>query len=118
MAQMNTFRLHKLIQGAQFMGIQNRFFAVHRKPRTYKWKKYPCIPTWMQQNERDPFDYKLRSPKEIEHEFKYFPTCDFPIQAQYKGYVAGDPRREDNLDTRDRIAKIHIWISQMGFAPL
>jgi hypothetical protein len=50
-------------------------------------------------------------------EFKYF-AKDFNIQSSYKKYTAGDTRSEDNLDNRDRIAKIWVHLRTLGLAPL
>jgi hypothetical protein len=66
---------------------------------------------------KDAFDYKLRSKEEVMEEFKYYEE-PFNIQAQYKKYTAGDTRMEDNLDTRDRVAKITVDLTDMGLAPL
>jgi Mitochondrial ribosomal subunit protein len=66
---------------------------------------------------KDPFDYKLRSKEEIIEEFKYYEE-PFTIQAEYKKYTAGDTRMEDNLDTRDRVAKVTVNLTEMGLAPL
>ena len=50
-------------------------------------------------------------------EFKYYEE-PFNLQAEYKKYTAGDLRMEDNLDTRERVAKISVNMKDMGFAPL
>ena len=71
----------------------------------------------MQPAEKDPFDYKLRAKEEVQEEFKYYPAL-FQIQVNYKKYAAGDTRAEDNLDNRDRVAKIWVHLRQMGLAPL
>lgn len=36
----------------------------------------------------------------------------------YKKYTAGDTRQEDNLDNRERVAKIWVQLNEMGLAPL
>jgi hypothetical protein len=59
----------------------------------------------------------LRSKEEVREEFKYF-YDSFNIQALYKKYTAGDSRAEDNLDNRDRVAKIWVHMTEMNFAPL
>ena len=66
---------------------------------------------------KDPFDYKLRSKEEVMEEFKYYEE-PFDIQAEFTKYTAGDTRMEDNLDTRDRVAKITVNLTEMGLAPL
>jgi hypothetical protein len=40
------------------------------------------------------------------------------VQVEYKKYAAGDTRAEDNLDNRERIAKIWVDIRDMKLAPL
>jgi hypothetical protein len=71
----------------------------------------------MKPAEQDLFDYKLRPKDEILEEFKYQPA-KFDITANYKKYTAGDTRPEDNLDNRDRVAKIWVHLRDMGLAPL
>lgn len=78
---------------------------------------YTCVPDWMKPAPQDPFDYKLRSKEEVVEEFKYYDE-PFNIRAQYKKYTAGDTRMEENLDTRDRVAKIEVNLKEMGLAPL
>ena len=78
---------------------------------------YNCVPEWMKPAPKDPFDYKLRSKEEILEEFKYYEE-PFTVEACYKKYTAGDTRMEDNLDTRDRVAKITVNLKEMGLAPL
>ena len=78
---------------------------------------YNCVPDWMKPAPKDPFDYKLRSKEEVMEEFKYYEE-PFDIQAEYTKYTAGDTRMEDNLDTRDRVAKITVNLTDMGLAPL
>ena len=81
---------------------------------------YTCVPEWQQPAAQDPFDYKLRPKTEILDEFKYWgaDNSDFPIQVEYKKYTAGDSRAEDNLDNRERVAKIRVHLRDMNLAPL
>lgn len=78
---------------------------------------YNCVPDWQKPAVQDPFDYKLRSKEEVKEEFKYYYN-GFDIQSTYKKYTAGDTRAEDNLDNRDRVAKIWVQLNEMGLAPL
>lgn len=78
---------------------------------------YTCVPEWMKPAAQDPFDYKLRSKEEVVEEFKYF-NVPFPLQATYIKYAAGDTRMEDNLDNRDRVAKIWVHLNTINLAPL
>lgn len=78
---------------------------------------YNCIPEWQKPAVQDPFDYKLRNKEEVKEEFKYYYDA-FDIQGVYKKYTAGDTRAEDNLDNRERVAKIWVQLNEMGFAPL
>jgi len=71
----------------------------------------------MQPAEKDPFDYKLRSKEQVKEEMRYFPP-DFEIEFHYKNYTAGDTRLEDNLDNRDRVAKIYFDLRDLRLAPL
>lgn len=78
---------------------------------------YSCVPAWQKPAEQDPFDYKLRNKQEVMDEFKYYPAA-FDIQVCYKKYTAGDTRAEDNLDNRERVAKIWVHLRKMALAPL
>lgn len=71
---------------------------------------YNCIPQWQQPAVQDPFDYKLRNKEEVKEEFKYY-YDGFNIQGTYKKYTAGDSRAEDNLDNRERVAKIWVHLN-------
>jgi hypothetical protein len=71
----------------------------------------------MQPAAQDAFDYKLRPKEEVAEEFKYY-SSTFNITASYKKYAAGDTRAEDNLDNRERVAKIWVNMREMGLAPL
>jgi Mitochondrial ribosomal subunit protein len=94
-----------------------RTFALYRKAKTAHIS-YTCVPEWMKPAERDPFDYKLRSKEEVAEEFKYYPP-NFAINLIYKKYCAGDSRAdEDNLDNRERIAKISVYLPELKLAPL
>ena len=80
---------------------------------------YGCIPTWQQNIVIDPFDYILRTKEEVMQEFKYF-APEIPLKANYKRYLSGDVRenKADNLDNRERVAKVFIDIRDLKFAPL
>lgn len=75
---------------------------------------YSCVPEVMHRKEADPFDYKLRSLAEVQHQMRFF-FPDFLVNAEMKKYTAGDYRRNDesNLDDRDRISKIRFDIRDM-----
>ena len=68
---------------------------------------------------RNPFDYILRTKEEVMQEFKYF-APEIPLKANYKRYLSGDVRenKADNLDNRERVAKVFIDIRDLKFAPL
>lgn len=53
--------------------------------------QYTQIPEWLKKQERDPFDYPLRSKAEIMEEQKYFPP-DFDIEVEMTKYPHGDTR--------------------------
>lgn len=64
---------------------------------------YSCIPEWQQPTKVDPFDYKLRSPKEIEEEHRLVPPI-FPLEAEHCEYPNGDAT-PGNLDFRETIVR-------------
>jgi len=90
--------------------------ALYRKPKTHHLS-YTCVPDFMKSAPQDPFDYALRPKQEILEEFKYYPA-DFSVGVKYKKYTAGDTRSEDNLDNRERVAKIFVDLKEMKLAPL
>lgn len=79
--------------------------------------EYSCVPEWQQATVKDQFDYKLRTKEEVKNEFKYH-NAEFNILSVFKGYTAGNPRLEDNMDTRERVAKIWVDLREMKLAPL
>ena len=89
-------------------------------PRKAKTKKmvYTQLPDWLKKQERDPFDYKLRSLEEVKEEAKYFPP-DFSWYVQTDKYPAGDVREHGNTrtDHRDKVAKITFDLTELGFSP-
>lgn len=95
---------------------QMRNFALYRKAK-YHHLSYSCVPEFMKPAPQDPFDYKLRSKQEVAEEFKYY-TPEFNIGVIYKKYTAGDTRAEDNLDNRERVAKIFVNLKDLKLAPL
>jgi Mitochondrial ribosomal subunit protein len=94
-----------------------RTFALYRKAKTAHIS-YTCVPEWMKPAERDPFYYKLRSKEEVAEEFKYYPP-NFAFNLIYTKYCAEDYLAdEDNLDNRERIAKISVYLPELKLAPL
>lgn len=59
----------------------------------------------------DPFDYELQDKHAVSEEHRLFPP-NFSIRGQYTKYPSGDQRvnNENNLDNRDRIAKLVVDI--------
>jgi hypothetical protein len=82
--------------------------------------KYPCIPVWMKNREKDPFDYPLRSKKELAFEQFMLPPMfcakliinDYQVISQNKTYSA------HKADNRNNIAKIELNLDEMGLSPL
>ena len=81
---------------------------------------YPCIPVWMKSREKDPFDYPLRSKKELAFEQFMFPPLfgvkmiinDYQVISQNKTYSA------HKADNRNNIAKIELDLDDMALSPL
>lgn len=71
----------------------------------------------MKEKLADPFDYPLRSPKEIREEQRIDPPT-FPITVIGKVYAMGDKRYEDNKDTRSSVAKFTINLHELKLTPL
>jgi len=59
---------------SQILNMQMRNFGTFY-PRKAKVKHmtYTQIPEWLEKQERDLFDYKLRSKEEVMEQHKYFP---------------------------------------------
>jgi hypothetical protein len=82
--------------------------------------KYPCIPVWMKEREKDPFDYPLRSKKELAFEQYMFPpmfgmkmiTNDYKVISNNKTYAV------HKADNRNNIAKIELNFQEMNLSPL
>lgn len=67
-----------------------RFYGPPRKMKVAHMG-YTQIPDWLQKQERDPFDYKLRSKEEIKEQLHYYPP-DFSWHIDMKTYPSGDIR--------------------------
>lgn len=82
--------------------------------------KYPCIPMWMKNREKDPFDYPLRSKKEIAFEQYVRPPMfgmkvimnDYQVISSNKTYAV------HKGDNRNNIAKIELDLNKMDLSPL
>lgn len=77
------------------------------------------MPQAFETKRNDPFDYKLRSLKEVKEQLA-FHTPDLHVNASYKRYTAGDYRQgdENNIDDRDRISKLKFDLRDLHLAPL
>jgi hypothetical protein len=81
---------------------------------------YPCIPVWMKEKPKDPFDYPLRTKKEIMFDQEISPPL-FPINIVKTEYQ--DPIKMRNVQTlkadyRNENVKIRVDIRTMGLGPL
>jgi hypothetical protein len=82
--------------------------------------KYPCIPVFMKNREKDPFDYPLRSKKDIAFEQYMRPPMfgmkvianDYQVISQNKTYAV------HKADNRNNIAKIELNLNHMDLSPL
>ena len=77
--------------------------------KIYKWKKYPCIPEWLEYHETDPFLYKLRSKEEVMRTEAILNT-QLRIEEAIMFYPAGDHRVDNNTDLRETIVHFKIPI--------
>ena len=80
--------------------------------------KYTQLPDWLAKQQRDPFDYVLRSKKEIMEEQKYF-IPDFSWRLTFDKYPHGDTREHGDMriDHRDKVAKIIFDMRDLGLSP-
>lgn len=93
-----------------------------RKTRRAKYAvmKYPCIPVWMKQKEKDPFDYPLRSHKEIAFEQTLNPPT-FCVKVVVNNYTAITQFSSLNVhkaDKRNQEVTIIGDIHNMNLTPL
>ena len=49
-------------------------FGVMPRKMKVKHMSYTQVPDWLKKQERDPFNYQLRSKQEIQEEQKFFPS--------------------------------------------
>lgn len=89
-------------------------------PRKMKVKHmtYNQIPDWLKKQDRDPFDYKLRTKAEVMEEHKYF-VPDFTWRLVFDKYPHGDTREHGNtrIDHRDKVAKIYFDLRDLKLSP-
>lgn len=80
---------------------------------------YCCVPEWTKFTPKDPFDYPLRSRKEVQEQIDTFPP-NFRLRVERKMYMAGDTRKHhpDNTDDRGRVCKVRFDIREMMLQPL
>jgi len=58
---------------------------IRKKHKHVKQMKYPCIPLWMKHNEKDEFDYPLRSKEEVYFE-QYSTGQVFPMISEIRTF--------------------------------
>jgi len=93
-------------------------FGVMPRKMKVKHMSYTQVPDWLRKQDRDPFDYQLRSKQELQEEQKYFPP-DFFWEVELNKYPAGDVREHGNtrIDHRDKVCKLHFDMGAMGLSP-
>jgi hypothetical protein len=81
---------------------------------------YPCIPIWMKERQKDPFDYPLRSKKEVLLENELVPPCfNISVLGRIQGsslYCHGSTLNE--VDTREKRLKFIADFDDMNLTPL
>ena len=79
---------------------------------------YPCIPKWLTPNERDEFNYKLRTKEEIYKDIKENPR-DLKINIWKKNYLNYKQKSMSRVnDNREEVCKLSIKVASMKLAPL
>lgn len=83
-----------------------------------KYFQYKLIPPSIKKQERDPFDYPLRSLAEVKREHKYFPP-NFEWTVESVQYPSSDQRQHESLrvDHRDKICRIFIDLNDLNLSP-
>ena len=98
--------------------LQSRLFSVMPRKMKVNHMSYTQIPPWLKKQDRDPFDYQLRSKAEVQEDQKYFPP-DFQWIMQFDKYPSGDTREHvsQRIDHRDKKAKIFFDMRDMNLSP-
>ena len=111
--------LSKAILPQTLYSIQLRTFRAAPKKNRVKYMQYTQVPDWLAKQQRDPFDYKLRSKAEVMEQQKYFEP-NFEFRTEFFKYPAGDVREHGNtrVDHRDKVAIVHFDFSNLNLAPL
>ena len=88
------------------LALRRTFSKMPRKMKV-KHMEYTQLPDWLKKQERDPFNYKLRSKEEVKEEHRLFPP-NFDIKIVANSYPSGDVRENEKMriDHRDKKAKI------------
>lgn len=79
---------------------------------------YTQVPSWLKKQDRDQFDYELRSKAEVMRQHKYYPP-DFEWKLEFSKFPAGDVREhgDTRIDHRDKIAKITFDLRDLNLSP-
>lgn len=82
--------------------------------------KYPCIPIWMKERAKDPFDYPLRSKKEIAFEqYMHPPLFHATIfKNEFTALTDLSTMSVNKVDNRNNEVKIELNIQEMQLSPL
>lgn len=59
-------------------------FESRRKIKFHKMKKYPCVPNFMQEEKKDPFDYPLQTKEQVREQLVAEPLLDVKIGRKMK----------------------------------
>lgn len=82
--------------------------------------EYPCIPIWMKSTPKDPFDYPLRTKKDIMFDQEICPP-DFPvtiIKSEHQEYEKMKNVSVAKSDLRNFEVKLELDITKMGLGPV
>jgi hypothetical protein len=82
--------------------------------------KYPCVPVWMKYRSKDPFDYPLRSKKEVMFE-QYLAPPIFNVTAYKSDYAAISSFKHlktNKADQRNDVARFEVDIREIMLSPL
>ncbi len=99
--------MNKHVFDNKIYNISSAYFTSFKEKRTNGKKRpqmrYPCVPEWMKTNERDDFDYPLRSKEEIKFDQLSVPLT-FPLENEIRTYAEPyDIKMEAKYDIRNEI---------------
>lgn len=94
------------------------FGEKRRKAKCFKWKKYPCVPSFMQAVKADPFDYPLQTKEQVKAQIIEEPMFEMVVRREFNnrtGMPLDYPQDGKMLADETPTAKFNIHKMPMSF---